>query len=331
MSDSETPDVLTPLRRGPVGLSSPEEVQRARAVMVPWLEQQVALLPQQRAAYGAQRRRRRVLFGGAGALAAAASAVLVLLPAGAPPVEGAAQSDSPKPAIVVAASDGYATLVSGKVMSGSVDVLAGSRLGLSSRVETGKEEGATLRASGGYELSLSTQSEVAFLPLRGKSGAEHRELRLYRGVVELSVSPLPQGSTFSVLTDDAKVTVVGTKFSVEAHAGDGTCVRVTEGKVKVERGAAQRMLGAGDSWGCKPETEPSSVVSEAAAPAAAKRSATTLQQESQLLSAGISRERQGRPAAARRAYEELLRKYPRSAFAQDARAGLARLKGAAAE
>jgi ferric-dicitrate binding protein FerR (iron transport regulator) len=325
MNEPESPDLLNALRVGPVGVSSPDDVERARADMVPWLEHQVALLPLKHAAHSAAERRKNLMLAG-GALAAAAAVALVVFASGTESRAPWAGSGPQEQAMSSSTTEEHATLVSGKVMSGSVDLLAGSRLGLSSRVETGKEEGATLRASGGYELKLARETEMAFLP---DASTKHGVLRLYRGVVSLSVSPLPQGSALVVLTDDAKVSVVGTQFSVEAHTGGVTCVRVTAGQVKVERTGEQRLLGAGESWGC--EEDASSGEDTARATPGRKASAqrtgpTTLQQESALLSAGISQERRGQAGEAKRAYEELLRKYPRSSFAQDARAGLDRLK-----
>jgi ferric-dicitrate binding protein FerR (iron transport regulator) len=64
------------------------------------------------------------------------------------------------------------------------------------------------------------------------SGSENRTLRLDAGRVVLDVDPLKKGATLAVLTEDAQVTVHGTRFLVERSAG-GTLVAVEHGRVRV--------------------------------------------------------------------------------------------------
>lgn len=321
--DPNTPPLLQALRAGPVGVSSPDEVTRARSDMMPWLEAQVMALPQKRALHMEAQKRRRIWAAG-GALAVAAGALLAftgLIQSEGRSFESAFQDTKQ--------SDGraFATLVSGKVMSGSVDLLVGSRLGLSSRVQTSEERGAVLQASSGFEVALSPATDVAFLPEQENASGQDKRLRLHRGSVSLSVAPLPKGSSLSVVTEDAVVTVVGTRFSVEHQPGEISCVRVLEGKVQVKRKTETRLLGAGAQWGCEKSVEAGRTEKGhgVSGEAQGRAMGTTLDKESELLSRALSHERKGERKQALRAYQDLIRRYPASGFAPDARAGIARV------
>jgi ferric-dicitrate binding protein FerR (iron transport regulator) len=76
-----------------------------------------------------------------------------------------------------------------------------------------------------------------------------RFLELTRGHIVLSLEPQPQGTSFSIVTAEGRVTAVGTVFSVESSERDGTVARVLEGKVVVRdgRNGAPRPLRAGES------------------------------------------------------------------------------------
>ena len=76
------------------------------------------------------------------------------------------------------------------------------------------------------------------------SGSENRTLKLEHGRVVLDVDPLKPGSTLAVLTDDALVTVHGTRFLVERGAG-GTLVAVERGRVRVASAGRVVELKAG--------------------------------------------------------------------------------------
>ena len=80
------------------------------------------------------------------------------------------------------------------------------------------------------------------------SAGNKRELKLERGRVVLDVDPLAVGAELAVLTPDARVTVHGTRFLVEASAA-GTVVAVDRGRVRVaqktrtiEVNAGQRLM-----------------------------------------------------------------------------------------
>ncbi len=337
--DSSWKEPLAVLRTTPVSVPSDRELAEERDALLPWLEARVARLPDERARH---RRVRRQLRIGGGVLAAAAVAALFV---GLRGLGDKADSTALRP-------PGFATLLSGRVEAGGLDLLPGSRLGLSSRLRTGDEHRATVRASSGYDVTLSEATEIAFLPEQVDAGFERMGLRLERGEVSLSVSKLGSKRSLAVFTPDATVRVTGTRFRVRLQ-GEGaerhTCVEVEEGRVVVERQARPpEALGVGQRSGCDsvraaesladPEGREAlparSAEPEASSAAGAYRVATgvqsqagtSLQKQNELLAAALAAERQGQSGRAKQRFGELLRRFPDSPFAPEARAGLARLE-----
>lgn len=331
MVDADRPELLDVLRAGPVGVSSTEEVELARERMLPWLEEQVTQLPLEHARRRAQKSRAQILRRAGGTLAMAAALALAWFASDDLRDSLQESSDSmlakhtDTADLSAVPPEQFFTLVSGKVQSGSLDILAGSRLGPTSRITTGATEGAALIANSGYQLEISPGSDISFTPPRDTSAGQETLMRLHSGIAKLSVLPLPPGSTLGVVTRDARVTVVGTAFSVETHKDESTCVRVTEGKVLVERERESKVLSAGQDWGC--EGGPIESMDRKATPQAKSASLrrTTLAEENKLLSAALAAERKGQTEAARRGYQQLLKRYPGSPLTEDARAGLSRV------
>jgi ferric-dicitrate binding protein FerR (iron transport regulator) len=145
-------------------------------------------------------------------------------------------------------------------------------------------------------------------------------------VVKISVLPQPQGSELTVKTGDVLLTVVKSAFTVEAREGEATCVRVIEGDVSVRQGDSLSVISEGSSFGCVDEKPPEIDTSTLSVKKSTSSSRTTLPQENALLARALAAESRGQVPQAQSAYRELIEKYPRSAFAQDARAGLKRLK-----
>lgn len=83
--------------------------------------------------------------------------------------------------------------------------------------------GARLAVEGG---PVGARVELA------ESRVSLRQLKLERGRVVLDVEPLAHGAELAVVTADARVTVHGTRFLVEASPG-GTSVAVDRGRVRV--------------------------------------------------------------------------------------------------
>lgn len=77
--------------------------------------------------------------------------------------------------------------------------------------------------------------------------AQRREVALRRGQMLFDVARLGEGQRFEVVTPDARVSVLGTVFTVEAIDGR-TVVRVYEGEVRVERAGRSVRLGVGQHF-----------------------------------------------------------------------------------
>src|SRR5690606_29177134 len=107
--------------------------------------------------------------------------------------------------------EAFATVVSGRVKSESMEVFVGSRIGLSSRVATTDTEGATLSASTGVQIELDKSTQLSLASGDGAKTPLPNRLVLHQGRADFSVPPLPSGQTFVVRTDDVEVTVIGTK------------------------------------------------------------------------------------------------------------------------
>lgn len=227
-----------------------------------------------------------------------------------------------------------------------------SRLPLRGRLRSLDEKAVTLRTPQGVQVALAEKSEIELGQIA--VSADHSVLSLNAGQIRCSVPHLPAGSVFSVRTSDAEVIVHGTVFSVEAPVSAApTCVRVEEGRVEVRLGGQYRLLEAGGSFGCAvPVTDaaipdspqsaassssasnpsvkhaaPTSVHARSATASPAQQSPTgTLADESRLLAAALVKEREGQRAQARELFQTLVTRYPQSALAVEARAGLARTR-----
>lgn len=345
------PTLLEQLRSAPVGVATPEETAAERQIVLPWLEEQIDQMPLRRQRHRVTQRRRRALAAGVAVFgAAAAAALLVHLGPAAPEGSGAGGDPS--------GAEGYATLVSGRLLHQGVDILPGSRLGDTSVVRSSPTERAVLEGSSGYTVELRPGSELDLGGTRGEPARQ--ELRLLRGEVALSVAPRREGSTLSVVTEDARVTVRGTRFSValvEGPDGPQSCVRVTEGAVEVRRrGSPGELLTPGGASGCptngetslgeggteatRSSTDPAprraagARASTERAPSAHQRpgadlsrspGSSTLAEEVQLLGAALAAEQQGDLPRARRHLETLLGTYPESTLRREARAALDRI------
>lgn len=79
------------------------------------------------------------------------------------------------------------------------------------------------------------------------SDAAGWSVRLEAGEVDCQVAPRQGRPPFVVLAGSTRVTVVGTRFSVE-RVGAEARVRVTEGRVQVDSEESHVLLGAGESW-----------------------------------------------------------------------------------
>jgi ferric-dicitrate binding protein FerR (iron transport regulator) len=101
-------------------------------------------------------------------------------------------------------------------------------------------------------ITLAAHSDVAV----AGSDADGWLVRLDAGQVDCKVAPRRGRPPFVVQAGEAKVSVVGTRFTV-TREGSTARVSVSEGKVQVDSGSTHVLLGPGDSWpGSEPEATP---------------------------------------------------------------------------
>jgi hypothetical protein len=109
----------------------------------------------------------------------------------------------------------------------------------------------TVRYADGSELSLADGARLRVL------GEESRErARLEAGTLEATIAPQPSGHRFALLTREARVEVVGTRFTLLAASGR-TRVDLHQGTVRLARLSDDReiALSAGESAEVAPGME----------------------------------------------------------------------------
>ena len=330
---NDEPNLLEVLRSGPVGVTSPQEMERKRAQMLPWLEEQVEQMPRARQAHRTKlRARRRMIFGAVSVSFGVAAAAIFALASSVRwnPTSSEVQLQQvvrQQPQNESRQEMAFATLISGELESGPADLLSGSRFSRDSRVSTSRENTARVKDSSGFEVTLAPDSEFSFDSTKQKSTSQDRFVSLFKGSAQFVVPHLEDGKTLSVITPSAHVTVIGTEFSVTVGKdGATTCVRVSRGKVLVVAAGEQRFLSAGESRGC--EEPRSAPVPPIKSHMGSVETRTTLAEQNALLSTALAQERRGNLSAAKNAFERLMRSYPDSPFLPEARAGLARVRTA---
>jgi hypothetical protein len=317
--------LLEPLRRSPIAISSSGEADPERARLVPQLQAMVRGVPGLRAAARRRNYRRMYAMAAATLLFIGAGSVLHLVRQ-AESAEGLAPQG--------------ATVVEGSLKVGIAPPLVkGNRFVGEAAIETPKDASARFVTESGVEVALSSASKARLHP------AERRQrVELMQGEVTLQVPRLSDGSTVTVVTPDATVTVHGTRFSVSYDANTtrpATCVRVMEGVVSVNRAGRVESLHADQSSRCDTITasqpEPQAAVTTQLSPGRERVTATALPErmdnptsslalENQLLLAGLAAERRHDDDVAKAALQKLLTRFPASPLAQEARHALSRIE-----
>jgi hypothetical protein len=196
----------------------------------------------------------------------------------------------------------------------------------------------------GVDITLESETRLRLPDASVEAAAKaHEAIGLASGMVAVRVPPMAVGHTFSVKTPDAEVTVHGTSFTVEVlpprpsgGVGPATRVRVTTGVVSVSAAGRETELTAGMEWVSPVESKtgvPAAPPAASAAPTAPAVTTTTaapaathtasgpvsrLGEENRLLAAAIAASKAGDHAGAVSSLDELLRRYPASALAQEA-------------
>ncbi len=280
---------------------------------------------------GRLRRKRLLRYGaGLGLTAAAGAAVWLSLQQ--------ARDATPHATASVQATGGELVLLRGDqqraVAAGNSEPLA-----VSDRVHTAAG-GATLTLPTGSRVSVSGKTTVEVAQL-GAGGYE--TLRLLDGSIQVQVPKLATGEYFAVLTATSKVVVHGTRFAVDVgpRALPGaTCVEVQEGLVTVHAPEGEHWLGPGESTGCRPLEGPTTRAAEPKSPVTPAASARAggvaraagsavpsadLAEQNRLFQIALTHQRRQEWAEARRAYEQLLRRFPDAPLSAEARVQLAKL------
>jgi ferric-dicitrate binding protein FerR (iron transport regulator) len=335
--DPELDDVLSPLRDGPVSLSSVETERARRARIMPALKGAVRAVPAVRAARVRRSRQRNVALI---ALAVAAAALL-----------GWFRPDFLRePPAAVAANVGVRVLSQGQeplaweADGANIRFIAGADE-LSSAGELHAREGsrASLITEAGAHVEVLPRSRLRMLGKARNAGVE--TLSLLEGEVHCRVPPLAKGRSFVVATPSTRVVVHGTEFHVRVGGQRGSCISVREGLVEVQTDGVSVWLGPGSDYGCEEEE---SAPQKTARTKSRSRSRArgrgieareleeqapkellpegTLALETRIMADALRAEQQGNKAAARTLFSRLIANHPSSPLVPDAEAGLARLR-----
>jgi hypothetical protein len=184
----------------------------------------------------------------------------------------------------------------------------------------------------GAVVDLGARSRVELSAVDRAAGAVSERLLLSLGRVDVRVPKLESGSKLTIGTPDAVVTVHGTAFSVEVtRAREGllaTTVVVTEGRVSVDSGGRQLLLGPGSHWSSAPrpsssapkpiETPPITIGPSSAAPSSAAARRSTLGAENELFRAAMAARRDGDQEKVVALTDRLLETYPGTPLGSDA-------------
>lgn len=213
-------------------------------------------------------------------------------------------------------------------------------MGAGQSIETPSDGGASLRLSTGTSMDLAGNTSF-----RVDSQGAIERFSLQRGELTAHVAKLGAGQRFIVTTPDAEVEVRGTRFRVDVlEAGEAcgngsrTRLEVTEGIVEVRQAGTAVSIRAGQSWPADcaekpgkaagvqspPPTESTRGAAFAPGPSASDR-ASSLAPQNDLFAEGVAKRRQGDVSGALRAYQEFIRRFPRSPLAENAAAERMRL------
>jgi ferric-dicitrate binding protein FerR (iron transport regulator) len=280
-------------------------------------------------------RRRKVrawVIGGAAAIASAAAAAVLSLGTHHRASDIAARAPAPAAPARPAAFLGFTAAGAGPVTAG--ETLAT----LADPLELTAADGTSVRVDPRSEVTLVRADAI-------------RWLQLQSGSLEAHVTKLAPGARFVIATPDRQVEVHGTRFRVSLAPADAGCgggtvtrVQVEEGVVTVRpSGGPEERIAAGGAWpaGCAPRA-PELPARLAARPARRSRhhasaapaealvpettpSSSTLGAENDLFAAAARADRAGDSAAALRALDELVTRYPASPLRGPAESARARI------
>lgn len=242
--DPELDHLLSPLRDGPVSLSSVEVDSARKARLMPAVRSAARAVPRQIAR---RRTLRRVRQSVAVTMAVASAAFLAVVTYRGEPlgfdVVGAAR--------VQVESQGEQPLVWRADGAGERTIAGSDELSTTGELRAQDGARAALVTQAGAKVSVLPRSRLRVSVKRGRAGTD--QLALLDGEVHCQVPPLPKGRSFVVTTPRTRVVVHGTEFRVRVGGKRGSCVSVREGLVEVQTEGGSVWLGPGTDWGCERE------------------------------------------------------------------------------
>lgn len=209
--------------------------------------------------------------------------------------------------------------------------LAPAERPLATGSEVKTEVGSTvqLKTTLGAKISVAGSSELRLAGSEASGTIERVDLAL--GSIRVKVPKLGAKRQFRVSTPDTLVIVHGTEFSVtvrkDAAGLLNTVVEVTSGRVEVRKKQGVEFLGAGAAWSSRESAATAASAGKSVAtgtpPPAASPAVPaprgTLAQANALLASALEASREGNDTLALARLDELLRRFPDSPVADNAR------------
>ena len=330
MSDDKLDDLLGAWRRSVVPLEDTETEQERRARVVPKLARNIR---EQAAAAKRSRSRRQVVA----AVLAVAALIAVFFGA------RALLQPNTQPTAVAHLSGDVVVTHAGKAQALSAARDHDTHVG--DAFSTLAHKSAILSLSSGAEVHISGSSQVALI----EAAPTRTGIRVDAGEVRVKVPKLAPGGRFEVVTPDTLVTVHGTEFTVRVAASGTTTVIVHEGEVSTKSRGKTAVLSPGEdaTWTSSGDTAPTPTTPAQAkaakppevatapakpeapgtkphqAPAATDRPPSTpetsLAAQNKVYAAALAARDKGNDSQAIALLDELLRRYPGSPLAPEAR------------
>ncbi|RPJ56636.1 MAG: hypothetical protein EHM23_22995 [Acidobacteria bacterium] len=135
-------------------------------------------------------------------------------------------------------------------------IAVGQEINLEQVVRTGRDSNAVLKLKDGSLVEMKDRSELSL-----DSSSRGPVIRVSRGSIIVQAAKQQEGRRLSVDTNDCRVTVKGTVFSV-TRATKGSRVSVIEGEVWVEQGKDTKVLKPGQQFSTHASLRSASVADE---------------------------------------------------------------------
>lgn len=142
----------------------------------------------------------------------------------------------------------------------SVKAASGQPFFAGDSLRVGREGVAELTLADGSVVALGAESECRFVPAEGAASVR---LHLERGAVDVEAVPQTPDRPLVVTTEQARLTVLGTRFRLYASASDSR-VELEEGKVQFERQSDGQIVEVAEGQYAVAAAEPAKPLATAA-------------------------------------------------------------------